>query len=170
MYISGLRHVLSFLLLSLIPVTGFSGTRVLKEDGGIDAMNDQIKAGIESVVHIVSPRLDSRVEAFLRTYLEKNRVKTEMMIGRSSLYFPMFEEELEAAGLPTDLKYLAVIESALTPQAMSHVGATGLWQFMRATARECGLHITCKIHTCGHLLPPKSVHAIRFMGISHGSI
>jgi membrane-bound lytic murein transglycosylase D len=58
------------------------------------------------------------------------------------MYFPMFEAELQAKGLPADLKYLAVVESALTPHAISHVGATGLWQFMRPTAREYGLQIT----------------------------
>jgi membrane-bound lytic murein transglycosylase D len=64
------------------------------------------------------------------------------MLGRASLYFPMFEEELAAGGLPTDLKYLAVVESALSCQAISPVGAAGLWQFMRPTARECGLTVT----------------------------
>jgi hypothetical protein len=82
------------------------------EISGITSMSDQIKAGIENVVHIVSPRFDASVESYLRIYFERNRTKTENMIGRSSMYFPMFEEHLQAAGLPVDLKYLAVVESA----------------------------------------------------------
>lgn len=118
------------------------GTAFATNTASIDGMTEQIKAGIENVVHVVSPRYDAKVESYLRTYLERSRERTEIMIGRSAMYFPMFEKELEAAGLPTDLKYLAVVESALYPQAVSPVGATGLWQFMRPTARECGLYVS----------------------------
>jgi membrane-bound lytic murein transglycosylase D len=120
-------------------------------------MSDHIKQGIENVVRIVSPTYNASVESYLRTYLEKNRPKTEQMIGRSALYFSMFEEELQAAEIPVDLKYLAVVESALTPQAISRVGATGLWQFMRPTAREFGLQITKYVdERCDPLLSTKA--------------
>src|SRR5690606_23596588 len=74
-------------------------------NGSIDGMTEQIKAGIEQVVQVVTPRYDATVEAYLKTYLEKNREKTATIIGRSAMYFPMFEEELKSAGLPVDLKY-----------------------------------------------------------------
>lgn len=120
-------------------------------------MTERIKEGIENVVHIVEPRLDATVESYLRTYIERNRTKTENMIGRSTLYFPMFEAELLAGGLPVDLKYLAVVESALTPYATSRVGATGLWQFMRPTAREMGLQITKYVdERCDPILSTKA--------------
>lgn len=112
------------------------------EEFSRDFFTDDIRAGIEAVVRIVSPRMDANVQSYLRTYIERSRRKTELMIGRSAVYFPMFEQELSASGLPEDLKYLAVIESALVPQAISRVGATGLWQFMKPTAKEYGLYMS----------------------------
>jgi membrane-bound lytic murein transglycosylase D len=138
-------------------------TSAIHDDSGLESMTDHIKAGIENVVHIVSPRLDASVQSYLRTYIERNRTKTEHMIGRSVIYFPMFEELLEANGLPVDLKYLAVVESALTPQAISRVGATGLWQFMKTTGREYGLHITKYIDDrCDPEMSTKA--AIKYLG------
>jgi membrane-bound lytic murein transglycosylase D len=61
------------------------------------------------------------------------------------LYFPLFEEMLDKYQLPMELKYLAVVESALNPKAKSRVGAMGLWQFMPGTGRLYGLHINSKI-------------------------
>jgi membrane-bound lytic murein transglycosylase D len=56
-------------------------------------------------------------------------------------YFPMIEEELINAGIPVELRTLAVVESGLNPLATSHMGAKGLWQFMPATGRSYGLEI-----------------------------
>jgi len=61
------------------------------------------------------------------------------------LYFPLFEEMLDKYNLPMELKYLAIVESALNPKAKSRVGAMGLWQFMPATGRMYGMHINSKI-------------------------
>lgn len=61
------------------------------------------------------------------------------IIGLSSFYFPLFESKLEQYGMPKELKYLAVVESALNPRAGSWAGAKGLWQFMPATGSEMGL-------------------------------
>lgn len=61
------------------------------------------------------------------------------IIGLSSYYFPLFEAKLREYGLPPELKYLAVVESALNPRAGSVVGAGGIWQFMPATGGEYGL-------------------------------
>lgn len=82
------------------------------------------------------------VKAYVKVYAEKRRELTETAMGLSEYYFPMFEAELMAAGLPLELKYLAVVESALNPNAVSRVGATGLWQFMYATGRSQGLEIS----------------------------
>ncbi len=61
------------------------------------------------------------------------------IIGLSVYYFPLFESKLDHYGIPRELKYLAVVESALNPRAGSWVGASGLWQFMPATGAEYGL-------------------------------
>ena len=78
-------------------------------------------------------------------------------ISRSATYFPMFEEVLRAEGIPDELKYLSMIESALLPTANSHAGAAGLWQFMPATGREYGLNRTAWIDE--RLDPEKSTRA-----------
>ncbi len=57
----------------------------------------------------------------------------ESLIGRAEYYFPMFEEVLDLYGVPLELKYLPIIESALNPKAVSFAGATGIWQFMKGT-------------------------------------
>jgi membrane-bound lytic murein transglycosylase D len=75
-------------------------------------------------------------------FYAKNRpIHLGRMLGRSPLYFPIFEEALDRHDLPLELKYLAVVESGLNPIAKSHAGARGLWQFMYATARSQGLRI-----------------------------
>ena len=63
------------------------------------------------------------------------------VLGRSQYYFPMIEEELIKANLPVELRSLAIIESALMPNALSRVGASGLWQFMPSTGKSCGLEV-----------------------------
>ncbi|HET9490027.1 MAG TPA: transglycosylase SLT domain-containing protein [Methylomirabilota bacterium] len=65
-----------------------------------------------------------------------------LWLKRSARYFPYIEQELRKAGLPDDLKYVAVIESALRPRAYSHARASGIWQFIASTARLFGLRVT----------------------------
>ena len=90
---------------------------------------------------IIDHRDHPVVESYLRGYLLRNREKSATILGRIPTYFPMFEEELRRAGLPDDLKYLAVVESALHPKALSPVGAGGLWQFMPGTGKVFGLRV-----------------------------
>ena len=85
-----------------------------------------------------NPILESVINNFL-----KNRKKSlQRIMGLSQFYFPMFERELDAKNIPLELKYLAIVESALNPRARSRVGATGLWQFMFATGKEHGLDVS----------------------------
>lgn len=81
------------------------------------------------------------VKRFIEMYADRRRGQVSYMLGQGRYYFPMFEEELAKQGLPLELKYLPVIESALNPIARSRVGATGLWQFMPATGRMYKLEI-----------------------------
>ncbi len=69
------------------------------------------------------------------------------IIGLSTYYFPLFESKLDKYGLPRELKYLSVVESALNPRAESWVGATGLWQFMPPTGKQYGLTKNTYINT-----------------------
>lgn len=85
------------------------------------------------------------VQKFIDRYTGRLRHSVSYMLGASNFYIPIFEEALEAYGLPLELKYLPVIESALSPKATSHAGAAGLWQFMVATGKQYGLEINSLI-------------------------
>lgn len=81
--------------------------------------------------------LENIIKAFL-----KNRKKSfERLMAVSEYYFPLFEEALAKQNVPLEIKYLAVVESALNPKAISKMGATGLWQFMYQTGKQYGLKI-----------------------------
>lgn len=81
------------------------------------------------------------LESVIKGYLKNRRPTMARLMALSDYYFPMFEEELDRQGLPLEMKYLAVVESALDPRAISRVGATGLWQFMFSTGRLFGLEV-----------------------------
>ena len=81
------------------------------------------------------------VQQFIERYSGRLRYSVSYMLGACNFYMPIFEEALEAYGLPLELKYLPVIESALNPKAVSRVGATGLWQFMLTTGKQYGLEV-----------------------------
>ena len=88
-----------------------------------------------------APRVfNDEVMRYVTYFTSRNRAYTQRVLEREQLYFPLFEKYLAKYGLPTDLKYLAVVESALIPTAKSPVGATGLWQFMGPTAGDLNLH------------------------------
>ena len=81
------------------------------------------------------------VQKFIDRYAGRLRHSVSYMLGACNFYMPIFEEALEAYGLPLELKYLPIIESALNPKAVSRVGATGLWQFMLVTGKQYGLEV-----------------------------
>src|SRR5271157_5444972 len=82
------------------------------------------------------------VKKFIDLYAFKRRALTARILGLSQIYFPLFEEQLDKYNMPLELKYLAVIESALNPVANSRAGAKGLWQFMYGTGKVYGLKIS----------------------------
>lgn len=85
------------------------------------------------------------LEQVIRTYLQKRKSSISTIMERARYFFPMFEEHLAKYNIPMELKYLAVIESALNPNAKSRVGATGLWQFMYPTGKFFNLEISSYI-------------------------
>lgn len=87
----------------------------------------------------VDMKLTGSVKAYIKGYVATKPEKAKIMLGKRLTYFPLFEQKMREYGIPLDLKYLAVVESALNPKAVSRVGATGLWQFMPATGSEYGL-------------------------------
>ena len=82
---------------------------------------------------------------YILKYLGRDKKLISRMLGLSPYYFPMIEHQLDKFQIPLELKYLAIVESALNPKSRSKSGAIGLWQFMYPTAKEYGLDITSYI-------------------------
>jgi len=95
-------------------------------------------AEIPTVVDLTYNRI---VKNYINVYSRKRREQVRVMLGLSEYYFPRFEEIFDLYGVPYEIKYLSVIESALNPRAVSRVGAVGAWQFMYSTGKAYGLTI-----------------------------
>lgn len=81
------------------------------------------------------------LEQVIKSFLKNRRSSLERLMTLSDYYFPMFEQEMSNQKIPLEMKYLAIIESALNPKARSRAGATGLWQFMYSTGKGYGLEV-----------------------------
>ncbi len=104
-----------------------------------DLLKERLKAmDAKSPFNIeYNPGLENIIKSFL-----KNRKKSfERLMAISEYYFPMFEEAFAKQNVPLEIKYLAIVESALNPKAVSRMGATGLWQFMYQTGKQYNLKI-----------------------------
>lgn len=95
-------------------------------------------AAIPSVIEMPYNQI---VRKHIERYVYRSRTLVEQMLGMSLYYMPIFEQALEKEGLPLELKYLPIVESALDPNAVSHAGAAGLWQFMIGTGKGLGLEV-----------------------------
>lgn len=112
---------------------------------------------LQDIPSIVDLTYNKIVRNYIHVYTKQRRESVGTMLGVSDYYFPKIEEIFESYGIPTELKYMAVIESALNPRAVSRVGATGMWQFMYGTARMYDL--TVNSYVDDRLDPIKSAHA-----------
>ncbi|MDR2120680.1 MAG: LysM peptidoglycan-binding domain-containing protein [Tannerella sp.] len=112
---------------------------------------------LEKLPCIIPMDYNPTVRKCIDLYAGRRRALVRYMMGMADLYFPVFEQILDRYDLPDELKYLAVVESALKPDALSRVGATGLWQFMLPTAKVYGLEINSLIDE--RLDPVKATHA-----------
>ena len=99
------------------------------------------KERLSRIPTIIEMPYNDIVQKFIDRYSGRLRRSVSYMLGAQNFYIPIFEQALETYGLPLELKYLPVIESALNPQAVSRVGATGLWQFMLATGKNYGREV-----------------------------
>ena len=94
-----------------------------------------------SIPTTIPLQYNSRVKNWIELYTLRNRDGVQKMMGLSHIYFPMIEEKLDRREMPHELKHLPIIESAFNTQAVSPVGATGLWQIMYRTGKSLGLRI-----------------------------
>ena len=132
----------SALRYKIILVALFFGCSMLAKAEGFDvSMDETIENRIYSLGSSVDVQYNSEVKRRIKQYTVNQRDMSEVLLGRSAVYFPVFEDIFIEKGLPQDLKYLSVVESGLRPKATSKSGAAGLWQFMRPTGRMMGLKI-----------------------------
>jgi len=112
---------------------------------------------ISKINSIIKLPYNNIIRNHIHVYTIRQREKFCAVLGHMDYYFPMFEDIFDSYGLPVELKYMAIIESALNPNAVSRVGATGLWQFMYSTGRMYGLTINSVVDERRD--PVKSTHA-----------
>jgi len=111
-----------------------------KENASLFSVAD-IKDRLNNISSIIDINYTPEVGRRIKEYTVSYRVAGENILGRVDLFFPIFEKAIQEKNLPDDLKYVAIVESNLVPTAMSKSGASGLWQFMKATGRMQGLEI-----------------------------
>ncbi|HAH22364.1 MAG TPA: lytic transglycosylase [Prolixibacteraceae bacterium] len=97
---------------------------------------------LQSLQSAVSLSYNNTVKNFITMYTLRKPKQVAVMLGLANYYFPLFEESLAKYGLPMELKYLPIIESALNPGANSVASAVGLWQFMYSTGKMYKLEIS----------------------------
>jgi membrane-bound lytic murein transglycosylase D len=113
---------------------------------------------LSKINSIISLPFNNIIRNHIHVYTIKQRDKFSAVLGLTDYYFPMIEDVFDSYGLPAELKYMAVIESALNPNAVNRrSGATGLWQFMYSTGRMYGLTINSVVDERRD--PLKATHA-----------
>lgn len=125
------RIIFFYCLASLFLIGTASATDTTAADGNESALSNGV-------------RLNPRAKTFVNDYASKNRHYVLSIKEKGMAHLDMIDEVFAQHGLPTELKYLAIIESRLNSRAVSHVGAVGPWQFMAGTARDYGLVVNSK--------------------------
>ncbi len=135
-----------------------AGTEVTTPDSIIAEFSDSVyKDRIGRINSVILLPYNNIIRNHIHVYTGLKVDRFRVMLGLQDYYFPMIEDILDYYGLPVELKYMAVIESALNPNAVSRAGATGLWQFMYSTGRMYGLTINSVVDERRD--PVKATHA-----------
>ena len=103
------------------------------------------KARLQTLPFVIEVPYNEIVQRYILRYVKHSPRQLASLQRKAEYYFPIFEDILCKHELPFELCYLPVIESALNPQARSHMGAVGLWQFMPSTGKKYGLEINSLI-------------------------
>lgn len=107
----------------------------------VEVKDDELKRRLAAMPTVIEMPFNQIVKDYIKRYTSKSRAQVAAILGLGLYYTPIFEQALEQAGLPLELKYLPVIESGLDPNAVSKHGATGLWQLMLGTGKGLGLEV-----------------------------
>lgn len=131
-------------------------TNCISDSVIINLPDSVYKVRLQNLPFAIETPYNPIIKDFIIRYL-KHPNKLAALRGKSQYYFPMFEDILGKENLPYELEYLAVIESALNPEAHSRMGAVGLWQFMPSTGKLYGLEINTLVDE--RMDPVKSTQA-----------
>ena len=131
--------ILIFLIISMFSVNLVIAATASKGKPGHDF--DNLELNINKLKGFIDAKYTSEVGDYVNSYTGGSRFVTQEFLGKIPVYFPFFEEKLKAAGLPDELKVLAIVESHLKNNAYSHAGAAGIWQFVAGTAKNYNLKI-----------------------------
>jgi membrane-bound lytic murein transglycosylase D len=154
---SGIRHddPIVSMIDSMTTLKFLEGVKYSSKANKYNYPNDSIPQFSEAVYKQRIKKLDQKtpmeflyndkVQAYIQLYAFRYRKYSQMILGMTEIYFPMFEQQLDKYGIPLELKYLPIVESALNPRAKSPAGAMGLWQFMLPTGKMFGLEVNSLI-------------------------
>lgn len=106
-----------------------------------DFTYEQVADRIKSMENGMPFELNDRIFSFIQYYTVRNRDYIKMVLARKDKYFPLFEQTLSKHEIPTEIRFLSIVESGLDPKIKSRVGAMGLWQFMPATGKMYGMYV-----------------------------
>lgn len=134
-----------------------SGLVLTRDSIGPDFSDSVYMSRLAAIPTTVSLSYNKIVRSYINLYAKKKRGSVEVMLGLSEHYFPIFDDIFDYYGVPNEMKYMAIIESALNPRAYSRARAVGLWQFMYGTGRIYGLEINSLVDERRD--PIKSTHA-----------
>lgn len=107
----------------------------------IDLFLYEILSGFGNTDYQIPPQMTSSVKHHLKVYSQSNKKMVNRLLKRKELYFPMIQKIFAEKNIPSQLAYISMLESGFNPNALSHAGARGLWQFMPQTARKYGLKV-----------------------------
>ena len=133
------------------------GPIALTDSIGFEYPDSVYSNRLRNINSVISLPYNSIIRNHIHVYTIQQRQKFSVILGLSEYYFPMIEDVFDSYGLPTELKYMAIIESALNPNAVSRVGATGMWQFINSTGKSYGLVINSVVDERRD--PVKATHA-----------
>jgi len=132
-----IKYVILFL--GLIPTFQIQAQKDVTLDQFPEVSYELMEDRLRCVEGSIPLEFNTRIKSFVDYFTIRDREYTKSVLANRDLFFPIFEEALAKRGMPDELKYLSIVESGLRPNAMSRVGAAGLWQFMPATGRSYGL-------------------------------
>lgn len=118
-------------------------TREMASENSPIYYSDSIYASVLKSIPTTFPLVyNQKVKEWIEMYIRRGKYLMPTLLGLSKYYFPKIEQVFDQYGIPLELKYLTIVESALNPVAVSRTGATGLWQFMYGTGRMYDLEVT----------------------------